>query len=285
MFTLQVITESEERLDINDLVNFATISADGMASINANISTVAIPNVDRSIVTGSYVEKRNIVLGIKPLCDVEEKRQLIYRFFRIKHYVTLRYCFGERNVTIKGIVESIDLNPWSADVMLQISIICDQPFWEDAVFMITDISRLEKLFEFPFSIEIPVEIARYNDDIVRTVLNTGDVDTGVVISLRATDIVINPEIYSIDERKTIKLNTIMIGGDTITIDTRPGSKSIKLVRAGEVRNIINLIERKNTTKNNWFVLSAGENRFAYMAQQGSEFLEVSIEHANLYQGV
>lgn len=288
MFTLTITDDRKESLRINDLKVYATIKAEGMSGMSARVNTDAIPTADVHEINGSYADLRNIVLTIKVLTDIEENRTRLYRYFRIKHDINLRYVCGDRDLCIGGIVESIDFNPWTKDVQAQVSILCKQPYWEDAQVMISDISRLEKLFEFPFCIDLeePKEFARLKDDIVQTVYNTGDVDTGIIVILRSAGTVKNPEVYAVDERKTMYINMTMKHGDEIIINTKPGEKSVKLTRDGKTRNIIHLLRKdQNAKKSNWFVLKSGENRFAYMAETGSEFLEVQIKHANRYQGV
>ena len=287
MFDLYV-DSGKQTINLNDGKIYATIDASGMASMEANVNMEAIPTTDTYIENGSYANVRNIVLSIRPLIEIEETRTALYNYFQIKHKVTLRYLMDEKDYTISGIVETIDLNPWSEGVVIQVSILCSQPYWEDATKMITDISRITKLFEFPFSIEFdtPKEVSRINDDVIQIVNNIGNVDTGVVVKILALGTVINPEVYSVDERKMMKLNFTMRFGDEIYINTNSGSKSIKLKREGRVTNIINtLVRDPNSVDRHWFVLRAGLNRFACLAEDGSEFMETTVEHANKYQGV
>lgn len=288
MFDLYINNGFSPLLNINDLKDYATIDAVGMASMGANVNMESIPTTDTYVENGAHANPRNIVLSIKPLKDIENSRSKLYDYFQIKHKVMLRYVMGEKDYTISGIVETIDLNPWSKGVVVQVSILCSQPYWEDALKMITDISRITRLFEFPFSIDIenPVEVSRINDDIVQTVNNIGNVDTGVIVKILAIGPVTNPEIYSVDERKKMKLNFTMKFGDEIIINTNPGSKSIKLKRDGKTKNIINtLVRESNSIDNYWFILKAGLNRFACLAEKGSEFMETTVQHANKYQGV
>ncbi|WP_286144698.1 phage distal tail protein [Bacteroides caecimuris] len=288
MFDLYIDNGKKPPLNINDAKIYATIDASGMASMGANVNMESIPTTDTYIQNGAHANARNIVLSIRPLLDIEEKRTALYDYFQIKHDVKLRYLMDEKDYTISGIVETIDLNPFSSGVVIQVSILCSQPYWEDATKMITDISRITKLFEFPFSIEYdnPKEVSRINDDVIQIVNNVGNVDTGVVVKILALGTVINPEIYSVDERKMMKLQFTMRFGDEIYINTNSGSKSIKLKRDGRTTNIINtLVRDPNSVDSHWFILRAGLNRFACLAEDGSEFMETTVEHANKYQGV
>jgi len=275
-------------ININDAKIYATIEASGMAAMDAVVNTESIPTTDAYVENGSHANIRNIVLSIKPLADIEFNRTKLYDYFQIKHKVSLRYMMDDKDYTISGIVETIDLNPFSSSVVIQVSILCPQPYWEDALKMITDISRITKLFEFPFSIELnnPIEVSRINSDIVRIVENAGNVDTGVIVKILAIGTVVNPEIYSVDERKMMKLNITLRVGDEVYINTNSGNKFIKLKRDGKISNIINKLARSsNSSDTHWFVLHTGLNRFACLADDGSEFMEVTVEHSNKYQGV
>ncbi len=288
MFDLFIDNGILSPININDAKIYATIEASGMAAMDAVVNTESIPTTDAYVENGSHANIRNIVLSIKPLADIEFNRTKLYDYFQIKHKVSLRYMMDDKDYTISGIVETIDLNPFSSSVVIQVSILCPQPYWEDALKMITDISRITKLFEFPFSIELnnPIEVSRINSDIVRIVENAGNVDTGVIVKILAIGTVVNPEIYSVDERKMMKLNITLRVGDEVYINTNSGNKFIKLKRDGKISNIINKLARSsNSSDTHWFVLHTGLNRFACLADDGSEFMEVTVEHSNKYQGV
>lgn len=288
MFDLFIDNGILSPININDAKIYATIEATGMAAMDAVVNTESIPTTDAYVENGSHANIRNIVLSIKPLKDIEQNRTKLYDYFQIKHKVKLRYMMDDKDYMISGIVETIDLNPFSSNVIIQVSILCPQPYWEDALKMITDISRITKLFEFPFSIEgdCPIEVSRINDDVIQIVNNIGNVDTGVIVKLLALGTVVNPEIYSVDERKMMKLNITLHIGDEVYINTNSGNKSIKLKRDGKIINIINkLVRDSNSVDAHWFVLHTGLNRFACLAEDGSEFMEATVEHANKYQGI
>jgi hypothetical protein len=86
----------------------------------------------------------------------------------------------------------------------------------------------------------------------------------------------------IDSSKLITMTgSDIITGDTITINTVKGDKSIYLIRDGKTFNIFNCLD-KNT---DWFTLSNGDNIFAYTAESGSSNLQFSITNRVAYEGV
>ena len=90
------------------------------------------------------------------------------------------------------------------------------------------------------------------------------------------------EIMSIDTEKIKALTgSGIVAGNDIIISTVRGSKSIRLLRQGVYTNILNCLD-KNAS---WFMLSNGENTFAYTAEEGIWNLRMTIENRILYWGI
>lgn len=118
----------------------------------------------------------------------------------------------------------------------------------------------------------------------------GDVPTGVVMRLHATGEVRNITIYNMDTRERIVIRTDRIkaitghdfnAGDDIIITTTRGSKSIEYVHEGISYNILNALEKDT----DWFMLSKGDNVFAYICEYGTEDLQFRLEYPTLYWGI
>lgn len=118
----------------------------------------------------------------------------------------------------------------------------------------------------------------------------GDVPTGVVMKLHATGEVRNITIYNMDTRERIVIRTDRIKaitahdfntGDDIIITTTRGSKSIEYVHEGVSYNILNALEKDT----DWFMLSKGDNVFAYICEYGTEDLQFRLEYPTLYWGI
>ena len=118
----------------------------------------------------------------------------------------------------------------------------------------------------------------------------GDVPTGVVVKLHATGEVRNITIYNMNTRERIVISTDRIEaitghdfntGDDIIITTTRGSKSIEYVHEGISYNILNALEKDT----DWFMLSKGDNVFAYICEYGTEDLQFRLEYPILYWGI
>ena len=73
----------------------------------------------------------------------------------------------------------------------------------------------------------------------------------------------------------------IVAGDDIVISTVTGNKYVNLVRAGETTNIINCIDKNSS----WFKLSKGDNVFAYVAEEGLNNIQFSVQNQIVYEGV
>jgi len=77
------------------------------------------------------------------------------------------------------------------------------------------------------------------------------------------------------------MNITMQAGDSITINTRQGEKSVTLHRAGTDINLIGNMQRNST----WFVLQPGDNIFTTAADDGAENMMIVFTVIDQYQGV
>ncbi|WP_027297041.1 phage tail domain-containing protein [Robinsoniella sp. KNHs210] len=115
----------------------------------------------------------------------------------------------------------------------QISILCPQPYFKSIDELVKEFSSTESLFEFPFAIEKPgIEFSRMTILAKENIINQGDAETGVVIELFSQGTVINPVIYNLTTRETLKLKVTMQTADLIRINTISGEKSVVLQRDG-----------------------------------------------------
>lgn len=73
----------------------------------------------------------------------------------------------------------------------------------------------------------------------------------------------------------------LVGGDDIIINTAKGEKSIILKRDNKEYNILNCLGRDT----DWFLLSKGDNVFAFGAEDGTANLQFYIENKVVYEGV
>lgn len=282
MFRLWAENEEGEKLELTNSPDYDVTDIDGLLPTKAVINKTNLTNLDGSILNSTRIESRGITVTIKPRGNVEENRQKLYDFFRVKKETVLHYKNGTRDLKITGIVESFDGSMFTQTQTIDISLLCMNPYFEDEKKTAEIMSTVEDLFEFPFAIEkTGIEFSRVNKEMVKVICNKGDTETGVLIELEATGEVINPIIYNVDTREFFGLKIEMQLGDVIRINTNSLNKKVELIRYGETRNIINTILRGNK----WFRIATGKSTFTYQCEGGEENLNVKFTYSNMYEGV
>lgn len=164
-----------------------------------------------------------------------------------------------------------------------IPITCCNPFWREEAEAKKDIAAWVSSWEFDFEIpEEGIELGYREPSVIVNVYNEGDVRNGMRVEFRAIGTVVNPVLLNVNTQEYIKLiDTTMVAGDVITINTDYGSKGATLTRDGEVIDYFRHIDVDST----FMQLAIGDNVFRYDAESGVTALEATIYHSNKYLGV
>ena len=116
-----------------DLIQIRNI--DGLDPVKATVNTSPYGSVDGASYTGGSVLSRNIVLTIHPNPNwdnwtYESLRRLLYSYFMPKRSTRLVFYSDDMiPVEISGIVEGVEVNMFSKDPELLVSIICPNPYF------------------------------------------------------------------------------------------------------------------------------------------------------------
>lgn len=282
MYSLKVENDRGDALELTNNRNYTVYKIEGLtppqATINASVNTTT----DGSNINSVRLGNRNIVIYTTIEGDVEANRINLYKYFPVKKTIKLYFNNGARNIYIEGTVELIECDLFTTKQVAQISIVCPKPYFKDVNDLITIFGDVIKMFEFPFKIpKFGVEISAVSTNQRRKIVNTGDVETGVLIKLFAIGTVENPVIYDVLNRTQLKLNFTMLPSDSIVINTNIGEKSIELIRDGVTTNAMGYMAQDST----WFVLEAGDNIFTYDADSGNSNLQLTFTTSILYSGV
>lgn len=284
MFKLEVETENGAKLKLTQNESrYQIVKIDGLNPPKATINTSKVATINGVKFKSSKLNEREIVLTIKINGDVEQNRLNLYHYFGTGRYCKLYYSNDSRNVYCEGHVETIECDLFVIDETMQISIICENPYLFALKNMTMDISKTFSNFEFPFSIdENGVIFSSFDFHRQAQVVNMGELETGIIISLKAkSDNIQNPIIYNAVTGQFLKLNITVNNGDEIIINTNRGKKSVKKIIDGVVSNAMNTFVAGST----WLSLNAGSNFFTYTADTNEEFLYVDFEYNTLYEGV
>lgn len=263
---------------------YPVIDVQGLTPAGATVNASGVGISDGTFFNSSYVNQRNIVLTLVPNNAPEEARLELYQYFKPKHKIRLYFETELRHVYIDGYVEAFEGSLFANRQSFQASIICPQPFFkdvdrEDHTFYQ---SLISDEFEFEFAIDPPgVVFGEILEGSELNVPNLGEEETGLLVTLVANNVVRNPVIYNNTTHQFYRLNTSLIAGDMVMINSNRGQKSVTLNRQGTIYNIINDMAQGSS----WLMLPQGNNMMMFSAGYGAVNLEVSYEIDLLYQGV
>lgn len=292
--TLHLILTEPEKAGV------AVASVEGLNPPKINVNTVDMANLDGSIFTSSRADARNIVFqlimmeGIASAKSIEDSRHLVYRYFPIKHQIRIEVETDRRTSVIWGYVESNETYIFSKQEYAQISIVCPDPWFYDVNDRNVRFYAIEPLFEFPFSNEsLTEDLINFGEiklDTSVEFIYTGDVDTGLEMTIHATGPVENIVLYdrttqqamNIDTAKIEQVTGIAFGdGDDIIISTMKGAKYARMLHEGETYNIIAALAKNSE----WFQITQGSNIIAFSAEKGQENLEFAVSYHLAYGGI
>lgn len=293
------ITYKIEGADPEDGSGLLITEIEGLGPTKADINMTQLATADGGIFNSARVNSRNIVIKARFTYanTIEEARLASYKFFPIKQPVTFHIETDNRIAETTGYVESNEPVIFSDECDMQVSILCESPYFlsvsEDGK-KETTFAGIDFLFEYPFENEDLHEPTLEFGNIVNKKENTvyydGDAETGCIIQIHAVGEATNVTIYNVKTREIMALDSDKLVqltgagisyGDTITINTIKGQKSITLLRNGTTYNILNILGKDA----DWFQLAKGDNLFTFTADYGESNLQFKIFSQIVYEGV
>lgn len=257
---------------------------DGQTTASTGIASAVVGGKDGDTVNNIQANPRTLIIDLQPRSgvDVEEAKRAILNIVKLKQQGGLIWTQNERTVVISGIVENVDMPRWTDTVIMQITLHCEQPFWEDLDDVIQQISEAISLHYFTndpaemlYFPESGIALGEYDTIRTKSFYNDGDVAVGLEINILAHETVTNPIIYDqngnyfglgytlsytdVDNNgnaisATVTNPLVMNAGDHIVITTHKGRKTVTLNGV----NIFNKIKPNST----WLQLATGDNTFA-----------------------
>lgn len=264
---------------------------EALHGVDNEFSSSTSPYFDGDVVDHIRTNPRTIVLTYALKTPIEDSLNYFNSIVKSKQKATLIETRDDGSqIKIEGIVTVPPYTRISEQVAVQIKLYCSDPYWEDVLTMVTDISVVIDMHYFPFDNEqkliandgglaLPEEgipFGEIDTNSTKTITNEGDVATGVTIQIIALDKATNPRITR-DNYNWIGVNIEMNAGDWIEISTVRGNKYIKSNRKDVgLGNII-------YSGNDWLQLETGENELFARAEEGSQTIYFSIFHKRKWQ--
>lgn len=281
MYTLIVQNKYGDQLELTHNPAYNVYNIEGLDPPDAQINTTHNAGYDGSVFNSAYEKDRTIVITMTIESPAELNRIALYKYLKTKFPVRVFYKNGTRDVYIDGFVQSMQIGFFQRKQVIQITILCPRPNFSGAEQVVQELHTVNPLFEFPFDISTPIPFSEIVTGLEKSIINAGDVETGVTITIDAVGDVVNPKIYNVDDNTFMILAYTLQTGDVVTIDTRQGEKSITLRRGGTDINLIGFLQRNST----WFTLKPGDNVFTTAADSGDQSMMVTFTVVDQYQGV
>lgn len=271
------LTGSEKRWQLFDV--------GGLDPPKATVNLTNLASMDGSLLNSAKVNTRNLVINLKITGDIEANRLELYRFFRPKHSCTFYFKNKRRNVKIEGVVESVECPQFTNKEIMQVSILCPMPYFQDIEEIIADMSDSSAGFIFPFSINInePIPFSEYVIGKQTSVINTSETDVGVLFEVfffaNASKVVI----INVGTGEMMQAIYSFLPGDTLKISTETGNKKVTLVRGGVARNLFLALSDDSV----FLQLEPGNNTFSYLVDDGTsdQNVTITLRYRELYAGV
>ena len=285
MFKLSAENKYGTRETLTGNPLFYVTGVSGLTPAAAVINTDALATGDGSLYNSSKVGNRNIVITLtyRSAMTVESARHVLYQVFKTKQWLRIYYKNETRDVYIDGYVETFEGDLFQKGQQAMISVICPDPFFKAVEATTTDFMAVNALLEFP--VEFPEEGIPFSEVAVydeKSVINGGDVECGVIIRCNFSGAVSSPAFYNLTTGEGFLMNYDFIRGDSLTINTNQGSKSVILTRDGESVNMLKYLVQGST----WFQLTLGDNVFTFTADDdGRESMEVIFTNTDKFEGV
>ena len=251
MFTLKIKNFKDETYELtHNYERYYVKSITGLTPPSAVINTSVSGSYDGSFYNSSRLEQRNIVITVGLKGKVEENRQRLYSIFPMKKECEIYFKNRNRDVKIKGYVESIEGDIFTQKEEMQISIICPNPYFETPMSVECEMSRFVPLFEFPFSISKsnPIPFGKILDKPTCNIYNNGDVECGCIITITVSDSLSgNPRITNEVTHEFMQFDGVgFMINDVIVIDTNYGKMRATLHRIGLKVNMLRYLTDDST---------------------------------------
>ena len=137
---------------------------------------------------------------------------------------------------------------------------------------------IEDAFAFPFAFDDTICFAETRTS--AEVYYNGSAEAPVTLTLIGN--VMSPIIRNETTGEQIEVADVELSeGDTLTISTKKGSKSVILYKDGETSNAFNLV----TASSVFWQLKPGRNVISFTSSNGNTSSVLIVTYTNLYEGV
>ena len=151
---------------------------------------------------------------------------------------------------------------------------CADPMFSTKSGILTQIAQILPKFHFPLIIPQGkgIILGLKQPDLLATIVNDGDIDTGMVIEFSCNTTVVNPSLLHVETQEFIKINKTITPGETITVSTVSGNKYVRGYHDGQTENYFKYWDWDST----WLQMYRGVNVLKYDADEGVDGLSARV---------
>lgn len=281
MYTLKVQNQYGEVLELTHNEGYVITDITGIDPPDAVINTTRNAGADGSMFNGAYVDNRQIVITMAINSPAEDNRIKLYKYFKMKNAIRLFYKNSTRDVYIDGYVQHINIQYFDKKQIVQITVFCPNPFFNDVSDNMVEFNAIDSLFEFPFEIVTPIPFSEITTGEEINVRNLGDVASGMEIKIIVAGTVTNPVMYNVVTNQYFKIMKSFATGDVIVINTNKKYKKVQLTSEGTTTSIVGNIASGST----WLQIDPGDNIFQITADSNPENIIAFCNTVTQYEGV
>ena len=285
MYKAQV-QKNDEILTLTGVENkWQIISIGGLNPPSAQLNMTQISGMDGARFNSSKLNTRNLVITIRINGTVYANRKELQDFFVTKEQCRFLFENGNGSVYIDGYVESLECDPFTASQIMQISMICPDPYFRSTEAYIVAMSNTLAGFMFPFSIEEgePIVFSTFESSRITTIDTGTPFDTGVEIAVEFSGNVSSFLIANTTSGETIRINYAFQNNDVLYINTIPDSLAVRVYRSGTWINLFPYL----ATGSKLLTLHPGDNEMGFSADSHDhdDRVEVALTYRKMYGGM
>lgn len=226
-----------DSIDLWNDKEVALTSLEGV-SPEVTVNTTKLAGSDGSYYNGSYCPDRSISLVVQyreEAIDAEKTKLRIYRAFRPKDKIHLRFISPNQDMYIEGYVAKCDTPPTTYPMVSQIVITCPDPYFKMNNVDPVHLFGIANMFYF-LEEGVTLNNVCFGNTVrsrVAKIDYRGDMAVGVVIKVVLSTSCKNFRVDDLTTKQYMSISGDFISGDIITISTETGRKNITLTRNNE----------------------------------------------------
>lgn len=272
---------NNKRIDLINTPNLIINDYSGLDQPTAEIITLQNPALRGTQYQRSSIGDRQISFSFY-IYDVENTRYKLMDVFKSGEKGTLylknEYREGQIDCYFEEMTFSKFENPTTCTMFLR----SPYPYFKGLENIITELDNVIDMFVLEAYIpEEGIVLGEISEEHITTLSNNGDVETGVTIEITANDTLVNPIIYNVTTNKFIGINSTLIEGDKLVINTSRGNKKVHIERDGVQINVINRLMRESS----FFQLTRGNNVLKSEAQSGGLNMIAFVTYRDEYEAI